>query len=232
MYSCRQYVVFATGSFWTCAAVCGESRKGETAISRTMGLDDMVRDAHIKEKLLLEMTAGGGGKDYSIIEKYSFEGSEVNDAKLDALEQVPMSYKGALDRAGDLGCVPRSRRPEKFIGGSRARATLAPTRARNLSRAGYSFAFHTLKHLLYLDCLAHRGGPLTPEDVKLCEVYTRNDILEHVAKTTTDEALRASIEDYLANVMPGHLETVQAEVRAARDAALPPSTGTWGSDPA
>ena len=188
-------------------------------------LDRMVCDAHIKDRVLEMMTARGG-EEVSIIEKNSFEGSEVNDALLDAMEQDSMSYKGALDRAGDW-----------------ARAALAPTRARNLervprsrrpgreilSRAGYSFAFHSLKPHLYLSCLAHRfsNGPLAPEDVKLCELYTRNDILEHVAKTTTDEALRASIENYMAHVMPGHLETAQAEAKAARDAALK-STGTWG----
>lgn len=91
-----------------------------------------------------------------------------------------------------------------------------------------------LKHANYLSCLGHRTAfldqsSLAPEDVKLSEIYTRQDILEHVARTTTDEALRKSIEDYLAHVMPQHVETAQAE---ARNAALPPNTGTWGSDPA
>ena len=57
-----------------------------------MGLDDMVRGAQIKENVLEMMTAVGG---HSIIEKYSFEGSEVSDAILDALEQGPMTYQGA-----------------------------------------------------------------------------------------------------------------------------------------
>ena len=91
-----------------------------------------------------------------------------------------------------------------------------------------------LKHANYLSCLGNRTAfldqsSLAPEDVKLSEIYTRQDILEHVARTTTDEALRKSIEDYLAHVMPQHVETAQAE---ARNAALPPNTGTWGSDPA
>ena len=76
-------------------------------------LDRMVCDAHIKDRVLEMMTARGG-EEVSIIEKNSFEGSEVNDALLDAMEQVSMTYEGALDRAGD-----------------RARAALAPTRARN-----------------------------------------------------------------------------------------------------
>ena len=82
----------------------------------------MVCDAHIKDRVLEMMTARGG-EEVSIIEKNSFEGSEVNDALLDAMEQVSMTYEGALDRAGDLGRVPRSRRPGRGISSAcRARA--------------------------------------------------------------------------------------------------------------